>query len=69
MRWWELPGPLSFATEVVDDLRQGKNVIVCLPAHTPDGLRPVARRVFGIEESWRTIRGKDIDENTPRLAL
>ena len=34
---WELPGPRRFITDIVDDLREGRNVIIVLPKYIPKG--------------------------------
>lgn len=47
MNWWELPGPGSFVEAIADDLRDGKNVVVVAPAHTPAGLRQAILQSFG----------------------
>lgn len=39
VRWWEMPGPRHFAQRVVTSLREGKNVLLQLPAGYPEGLR------------------------------
>ena len=35
--WWDLPGSKSFSMGIVDDLQDGKNVIMCFPEHVPFG--------------------------------
>lgn len=48
---FELPGPAQFLSRVASDLRQAKNVVVCLPALNPgDVLSAIGRRLEG---SWR----------------
>ncbi len=34
-RWWQLPGPQRFVEQVLGDLREGRNVVLCLPEHGP----------------------------------
>lgn len=51
INWWTLPGPGSFVSRVVADLRDGKNVVLCLPAHAPGGLRAAVRAALG-DEDW-----------------
>jgi hypothetical protein len=50
MNWWDLPGPSRFVAAVADDLRDGSNVLLCCPAHTPVGLRQSILREFGKAE-------------------
>ena len=55
--WWHLPGPARFLDSVEQDLRDGKSVVLALPAHHPRGLREaLAARVCGNELwAWRTL--------------
>jgi hypothetical protein len=55
MQWWQLPGPSSFISEIVSDLREGKNVLVWLPDRTPVGLRDATRSTLCGETMWRTL--------------
>jgi len=41
--WWELPGPSQFAAGVAEDLRRGRNVVLCLPEWFPQGLQEAVR--------------------------
>jgi hypothetical protein len=50
--WWQLPGPAEFIDGLVRDLRDGKNVVVCLPRYAPDGLDAAVRRALGDDRSW-----------------
>lgn len=36
--WWQLPGPARFIAQINDSLHAGKNVVLCLPEHVPNGL-------------------------------
>jgi len=36
---WRLPGPAAFVDEIVDDVRQGVSVVLCLPEYAAPGLR------------------------------
>jgi hypothetical protein len=55
--WWQLPGPSKFINDVAQDLQDGKNVIVCIPEHYPDGLSFALRRalVNNGDDNWRSI--------------
>src|ERR1035438_10264953 len=35
MNWWTLPGPRSFIDAVIEDIREGKSVFICLPEFCP----------------------------------
>ena len=61
--WWQLPGPGRFVARIVQDLRDGKNAILCLPEHAPDGLANAIRSALGDSEewSWHTLRGQEED--------
>src|SRR5215471_16398918 len=54
--WWQLPGPSRFVGHIVQDLRDGKNTVLCLPEHTPDGLASAMRSVLGAEWPWHTLQ-------------
>jgi len=53
--WWTLPGPRRFASEVADDLRDGSNVVVLLPAHVPDGIDRAVRVELGDNALWTAL--------------
>lgn len=50
--WWQLRGPNRFVSRVAEELRAGKNVTLCLPEHTTDGLAEAIRVRLGDGESW-----------------
>ena len=50
--WWQLPGPSRFVSRIVQDLRDGKNVMLCLPEHLPDGLSSAIRSALGNSNEW-----------------
>jgi hypothetical protein len=51
---WELPGPSRFVGRVDSDLRQGKNVVLCVPSLNPgDLLSAISTK---LEKSWRWSR-------------
>ncbi len=53
--WWQLPGPSQFIEQVVQDFRDGKNVILCLPEHLPSGLSNPIRSELGDDWDWHKI--------------
>lgn len=68
--WWQLPGPQGFISRVVDDLRDGKNVTLCLPAHLPKGLQSAMRSALGDEEwPWHTIDISEAEDEKPEYLL
>ncbi len=50
--WWQLPGPSRFIRQVTQDLQDGKNVVLCLPQHFPEGLGRAIRAQLEVYESW-----------------
>src|SRR5947208_9079778 len=41
--WWLLPGPSEFVQRAADELREGRNLVLALPRHLPDGLAGALR--------------------------
>src|SRR5579862_1956513 len=50
--WWQLPGPRAYIGKVAEDIRSGKNVIICLPEHAPQGLRAAVRAELQESDGW-----------------
>lgn len=46
MNWWQLPGPRRFIDGIVQDLRDGKNVVLYLPQWAPRGIQNAVQRVL-----------------------
>ena len=70
MLWWQLPGPSRFVTSVVEDLRDGKNVILRLPEYVPSGIAAAVRETLGNHDlwSWCPLRTDECrDEPAPLL--
>lgn len=69
--WWELPGPGRFVADITSDLSAGVNVILGLPAYTPDGLRGAVRRALRSNEGIRfeqlRLEGEDAQKPIPVL--
>jgi hypothetical protein len=63
--WWNLPGPSGFVQGIVQDLRAGKNVVLALPAHAPEGLREaVAERVRENDLwRWKAVRAAEVSSD------
>lgn len=52
---WQLPGIGQFIDRVVQDLRDGKNAILCLPEHLPSGLSNAIQSELGDDCDWHKI--------------
>jgi len=61
--WWQLPGPNSFLNKIINDIRDGRNVILCLPEHLPAGMDYGIRNCLDESErfSWCTIKIENND--------
>lgn len=59
--WWQLPGPREFVEGLVDDLREGRQIVVLLPEHGPQnhGL------LGALREAWRDDGAIDSLATTP----
>jgi hypothetical protein len=55
--WWHLPGPSQYVERVVQDIRQGRNCVLCLPKVFPEGLRNALTSNLGDGAlmQWNTI--------------
>ena len=62
--WWELPGPATFTSLMIDSLRQGKSVVVGFPENYPPGLRQAVASLVSRDGQWhwRAIRLRDENE-------
>jgi len=69
--WWQLPGPNRFVSRIIQDLRDGKNVILCLPEYSPSGLASAVRSTLGDsgDWSWNALRACDEDQTDPAHLL
>jgi hypothetical protein len=65
MEWWQLPGPASFVAKITNDLRDGKNVLVCLPNHVPNGLRAIIQSKLDRDIPWRNLFIGTLDNASP----
>ena len=55
--WWKMPGPEGFVNDIVDDLADGRNCVVCVPTVAPLGFRDA---IIGAAEerglrAWNTV--------------
>lgn len=48
-----MPGPAEFISRVAGDLRDGKNVVFCLPRHFPRGFEIAIREETVDNDDWR----------------
>ena len=44
--WWRLPGPSRFIEQSAEEFRDGRNLILGLPEHLPQGLEEAVRSTF-----------------------
>ena len=51
-QFWELPGPATFIEAAVEDLRQGRSVVFCLPDWHPSGLHQALRSTLASADGW-----------------
>lgn len=56
-KFWQFGGPSRFVERLVDDLREGKNIVVCLPRHAPSRLAATVRSVLddSFDAPWQTM--------------
>lgn len=50
--WWQLPGPRHFIDGIVQGVRVGKSVILCLPRFMPDGLKIALKAEICQTNEW-----------------
>jgi hypothetical protein len=58
--WWNLPGPSRFVTEIVNDFRDGRNVVILMPDFAPEGFEEAIRSDFDNFLIWNNI---EVDSN------
>jgi hypothetical protein len=63
--WWQIPGPNQYVADIVQDLIDGKNVVLCLPKHMPAGLSSAVRLEIGEEWHWQTFSLLEENETEP----
>lgn len=52
MNWWTLPGPRRFIDAIIDDIREGKSVFLCLPENCPPRLTTHIRQTIEEDYKW-----------------
>ncbi len=65
--WWHIPGPSRYVAGVCSTLQDGKNVVLCLPEHVPDGLSRAivqAHPLPGVQQ-WEALRIPPDSQHTP----
>lgn len=65
MEWWKIPGPQYFIHNIVQELRDGKNVIVLLPEYSPDKFAVAVRESLDEEGRWERIDYQNSSESLP----
>lgn len=53
--WWRLPGPQSFLDSIMRSLEDGRSVIVRLPEHAPDLIRPLDEHLYDHPYLYRRL--------------
>ncbi len=55
--WWQLPGPGKFISNITQDLRDGKNVIILLPEYAPKGIFRALKNAYEFYNigQWYTL--------------
>lgn len=54
--WWQMPGPSRFVARVVQDIRDGKNILLQLPRHSPVDLYGTIRRNLETDDGGWHVR-------------
>lgn len=68
--WWNLPGPNKFILNIVNDLHEGKNVIMCLPEHFPEGLYNAIKNNIQLDNKyWQKLDTNDWNDISPEECL
>ncbi len=69
--WWTLPGPAKFVSHIVGDMRDGRNIVICMPEFGPKGIRAAVRRSLGEPGAyqWHNIDGDLIKNQSTPLNL
>lgn len=65
--WWQLPGPAKFISNIIENLRDGKNIILCLPEYSPEGLYTAIYNSLGENNEWHWYKldaGKENYKNS-----
>jgi hypothetical protein len=61
--WWRMPGPARYVNQIIQEIRDGKNVILCLPEYFPRGLAGAVRHALGESDGWSWKTLNVFDEN------
>lgn len=69
--WWQIPGPAQFVGKIVQDLQDGKNVVIGVPEHFPPNLASAVRAQIEASEAerWYTIHADDDPDVAPLSLL
>lgn len=69
--WWQLPGPQRFVSQITRALREGKNVIITVPEHSPSGLSYAIHETLsdGAGWFWHTLNIVDVKQEMPAEIL
>ena len=66
-QWWQLPGPSRFVRRITTEMRDGRNIILCLPEVGAEGLYLAVRGELGEDTGtqWTLINAADEDCENP----
>lgn len=67
--FWQLPGPLRFVESVVEDLRSGKNVVVCAPSNLPETAEKLERAIHRALDHDFTWTPLDVASDCDKLPI
>lgn len=60
-----MPGPQYFIQNIAQDLREGKNVVICLPRYSPDKLAVRIREAINEGNRWEYLTNNNYYESSP----
>lgn len=65
--WKHLPGPSEFVSEIIENIRVGKNTVICLPKHSPYGLKNALKSALDEIRilEWTPVSVHGIEANNP----
>ena len=66
--YWQLPAPARFLRRVVEDVREGNNVVIALPRHAPSGWSSALRSALAIP-SFPRLEEIPVNGDLPLPAL
>jgi hypothetical protein len=55
LAWWHLPGARRFIEEAASDIRDGKNLILCLPPFAPEQFERALSEALSATDDWLSL--------------